>query len=319
MESKPETSSLKQFPPLVSVVIPVYNRTVELERAIRSVLSQTWQNFEIIVADDGSDMDIKAVCDSFHDTRIRFVRCVEHKNANVARNKGTQAALGKYIAMLDSDDEFLPEHIERRIQKLSEWDCDGIFGSIYFGRPDGRELRLSRPRYENESMLNYLLSDGFAPTPTHFYRTTAALEILWDENLTRHQDYDFSVRFSEKFKFLSDYEPSVIVNHTPFDERKEINLDSCIDFIHRHQEKIYPAIYNSYHRRMYMNFRSHHNKNYVRHYAQNSYRHIQFVSFADFMYVHDVTKKFDLLIFIKFIGLHLLDSYQTLKKNILSF
>jgi glycosyltransferase involved in cell wall biosynthesis len=168
MELQPETSSLKQFSPLAPVVIPVYHRTVELKRAIRSVLSQTWQNFEIIVADDGSDVNIKAVCDSFDDTRIRFVRCAEHKNANAARNKGIQVALGEYIAMLDSDDEFLPEHIERRIQKISKWDCDGIFGSIYFGKQNSRELRLSRPRYENESMPNYLLTDGFAPTPTRF-------------------------------------------------------------------------------------------------------------------------------------------------------
>jgi hypothetical protein len=49
---------------------------------------------------------------------------------------------------------------------------------------------------------------------------------MWDENLTRHQDYDFSVRFTEKFKFLSDYEPTVGVNHKSFDEQMKLNLNS---------------------------------------------------------------------------------------------
>ncbi len=112
---------------MVSVVIPVYNRVVELERAVRSILGQSWQSFEVIVVDDGSDVDVKTVCNSFKDDRIRYFRISEHKNANVARNKGITEAKGEYVAMLDSDDEFLPSHLERRVGKIHEWGCDGIF------------------------------------------------------------------------------------------------------------------------------------------------------------------------------------------------
>ncbi len=93
---------------LISVIIPVYNRTTELIRAIESVLNQTEQNFEIVIVDDGSEEDVKQACDLFNDKRIRFFRNEEHKNANVVRNMGVSMAKGDYIAMLDADDEYLP-------------------------------------------------------------------------------------------------------------------------------------------------------------------------------------------------------------------
>lgn len=290
---------------LISVVIPVYNRTVELERAIRSALNQTWQKFEIIVVDDGSDVDIQVVCHSFSDKRIRYIRCNQHKNANIARNIGIMVAQGEYIAMLDSDDEFLRHHLERRLNKIKEWGCDGIFGSVYFFVDNQKTaLRLSRPRLENELMVNYLLSDGFAQTSSHFYRTAAVLEIMWDETLTRHQDYDFSVRFADKFIFLPDYEPTVNFFFSSFSRRNDINLDSCIEFIRRYEDQIAPQIYNDYHRRLYFTFREHSNRAYVRHYARNSYRYIHLVSFGDFLAVHPVRRALIWAVFLKFIWLH---------------
>jgi len=207
-----DIEEIKEEQPLVSVVIPVYNRSKELSRAIKSVLNQTHQHFEILVVDDGSQEDLKAVCDFFNDQRIKFLRNDIHTNANVARNRGIKEAKGEYVAMLDSDDTYLPHHLNRRIEKIKEWNCDGIFGSAYIDNGEERTLKLSRPLQKGELMINYLLSDGFAPTPSHFYKTSAAKEIMWDESLFRHQDYDFSVRFAEKYSFKSDYEPTIKIN-----------------------------------------------------------------------------------------------------------
>jgi glycosyltransferase involved in cell wall biosynthesis len=140
--------------PLVSVVIPTYNRSKELARAIKSVLNQTYQNFEILVVDDGSEENLRVVCDSFNDQRIRFLRNNTHTNANVARNRGIKEAQGEYIAMLDSDDEYLPHHLSRRVEKIKEWDCDGIFGSAYIDNGEEQTLKLSRPVNKGELMLN---------------------------------------------------------------------------------------------------------------------------------------------------------------------
>lgn len=297
----------KNINTLVSVVIPTYNRSSELARAIKSVLVQNWQAFEILVVDDGSESDIKSVCDAFKDTRIRYFRNSVHKNANVARNKGVQEALGTYIAMLDSDDEFLPNHIERRLEKINEWNCDGIFGSAYVDYGAHKDIALSRPLRVGEQMINYLLSDGFAPTPSHFYKREAALTIMWDEAMDRHQDFDFTVRFSEKFSFLCDVEPTVIVNWK-VGEKRNVKYDSCIRFIDRHKEEILPRVYNFYHRSMYSHIQGSAtiDKKIERHYAVNSYKYIYTVPFSEFVFVHKTRRIFYGVLFLKFVLLHLL-------------
>src|SRR5690554_5671170 len=220
------TEQTQDTTPLVSVVIPTYNRSKELARAIKSVLNQTYQNFEILVIDDGSEENLRVVCDSFNDQRIKFLRNDTHTNANVARNRGIKEAQGEYIAMLDSDDEYLPHHLSRRIEKMSEWGCDGIFGSAILRQNETEQLYLSRPRKDNEKMSDYLLGTGGATTPSHFYKRNSALDILWAESLNRHQDLDFSIRFAAKYRFISDYLPTVVINWEETQNPKIIDLTS---------------------------------------------------------------------------------------------
>lgn len=234
------TEQTQDTTPLVSVVIPTYNRSKELARAIKSVLNQTYQDFEILVVDDGSEEDLKVICDSFNDQRIKFLRNDTHTNANVARNRGIKEAQGEYIAMLDSDDEYLPHHLSRRVEKIKEWDCDGIFGSAYIDNGEEQTLKLSRPLRKGELMINYLLSDGFAQTSSHFYKANAAKAVLWDETLLRHQDYDFSVRFADKFEFLTDYTPTIIINWKQGNTQKLdfIQIQSALSYILTQQHLI---------------------------------------------------------------------------------
>ena len=96
--------------PEFSVIIPVYNRTDLLKRAVGSVLRQDFQDFEVLVIDDGSAVDIKTIVDAFADPRIRYHR-QSNRGASAARNAGIDRATGKYVAFLDSDDVFLPHHL----------------------------------------------------------------------------------------------------------------------------------------------------------------------------------------------------------------
>src|SRR5579871_5705467 len=97
--------------PLFSVIIPVYERAAVLGNALQSVLAQTCQDFEIVVVDDGSRDDPKAVVDALHDPRIRLIR-QENRGGGAARNRGLDEARGRFVALLDSDDVFLPHHLE---------------------------------------------------------------------------------------------------------------------------------------------------------------------------------------------------------------
>ena len=97
--------------PLVSVVIPAFNRERVIGKAIKSVLAQTFQDFEIIVVDDGSRDEtaknaIKFAC---CEPRVRVIRFETNQGAQAARNAGARAARGKWLSFLDSDDEWLPE------------------------------------------------------------------------------------------------------------------------------------------------------------------------------------------------------------------
>lgn len=291
----------------VSIVIPVYNRPAELERAIRSVLAQTFQGFEVVVVDDGSETDIRSLCDSFGDARIRYFRNEGHTNANVARNRGIREAQGEYIAMLDSDDQFLPDHLTRRLSKIEEWSCDGIFGSAYFDYGSRLELIVSRPLREGEPMLNYLLSDGFAQTTSHFYKRNAAVAVLWDESMDRHQDFDFSVRFADRFLFLSDFEPTIVVDRR-VREKRNYKYDSCIRFIDKYRDQIPSRIYNQYHFLMFLHVQSNTviDRQVERHYSAQSYRYIYAVPFYRFLMVHKTKRIFYGLVFLKFVALHIL-------------
>lgn len=115
---------------LVSVIIPVYNRENELKRAINSVLNQTFQNFEIIVVDDFSEININSIVISFNDPRILYYKLDKKRNANVCRNLGLKYAKGNYIAMLDSDDEWLPNHLSLRLDYISKTDYDYLYGEM---------------------------------------------------------------------------------------------------------------------------------------------------------------------------------------------
>ena len=109
------------FKNLVSVIIPFYNRIDYVLESIKSVLNQTYQNFEIILIDDGSQEDISPIKDLINTTKNHVV-LIRQKNMGVstARNAGIKIANGEYIALLDSDDLFLPQKIERQVKVMEK-------------------------------------------------------------------------------------------------------------------------------------------------------------------------------------------------------
>lgn len=90
--------------PLISIITPTYNRAYILVTAIESVLAQTYQNWEMIIIDDGSTDDTRSVIKRFQDQRIRYI-VQKHHNQSIARNRGLEIAQGEWIAFLDSDNE----------------------------------------------------------------------------------------------------------------------------------------------------------------------------------------------------------------------
>jgi glycosyltransferase involved in cell wall biosynthesis len=105
--------------PLVSVVIPTFNRASLLLRAIRSVEEQIFTDWEVVVIDDGSTDDTAQLFSTGAFPKVRYFR-QENQGVGVARNHGIAEARGYFVAMLDSDDEYLPDHLKTRMRLMQE-------------------------------------------------------------------------------------------------------------------------------------------------------------------------------------------------------
>src|SRR5271154_3281360 len=153
--------------PFFSVVIPAYNRARVLPGALDSVLQQTDQDFEVIVVDDGSTDDPRAVVEDFHDPRIRYER-KENGGGGSARNRGIDLARGRFVAFLDSDDVFLPHHLAAMRRLVESQKNVAGYARMIVERGWGRSfLKPPRAIAPNEHMAMYHLCDrGFVPTIT---------------------------------------------------------------------------------------------------------------------------------------------------------
>ncbi len=107
--------------PDVSVIIPTFNRARHIETALQSVLAQSFTNWEVLIIDDGSSDNTFATLDPFIG-QFANIRYMKHRNRNAAlsRNAGIQASFGRYITFLDSDDAYLPNHLESRMAIMEE-------------------------------------------------------------------------------------------------------------------------------------------------------------------------------------------------------
>lgn len=110
--------------PLVSVIIPVYNVLPFLREALDSVIHQTYQNLEIILVDDGSTDGSGEICDEYlSDSRVTVIH-QENRGLSGARNTGLERMTGEYVAFMDSDDAFMPEMIEKMLDRILRTDAD---------------------------------------------------------------------------------------------------------------------------------------------------------------------------------------------------
>ncbi len=96
----------------ISVIIPTCNRPELLPRAVKSVLNQTFNDFEVIVVDDGDKISAEKAMAQFSDQRIKYIKHEKRKGGGAARNTGLRNSQGDYIAFLDDDDEYLPDKLE---------------------------------------------------------------------------------------------------------------------------------------------------------------------------------------------------------------
>lgn len=181
--------------PFFSVVIPVYNRGNIVGSAVQSVLDQTFADFEIILVDDGSTDNSVSVARAIKDERLR-VLCQPNAGGSAARNRGIDEATGKYIAFLDSDDNFLPRHLES-MKAVVEMGANIVaYSPIIVDRGGGNTfVKPPRAIRSNESMADYVMRDrGFVQTSGLVVPAELAKRVRYRLGLPFGQDTDFAIR-----------------------------------------------------------------------------------------------------------------------------
>jgi len=205
--------------PTVSVVIPTYNRAHLLGGAIQSVLSQTYQDFELIVVDDGSTDDTEEVVRSFSDERLRHIRLEENsRTAAVPRNTGIKIATGEYLAFLDSDDEWLPQKLEKQVKAFEE--ASPKVGIVYTGMWWIRDnektyLPFSSVIQKEGNIGKELLKRNFVWGSVALVKKECFNRVgMFDEKLSYGEDCDMWLRVSKYYDFKLIDEPLVAAYYT---------------------------------------------------------------------------------------------------------
>jgi glycosyltransferase involved in cell wall biosynthesis len=146
--------------PAVSVVIPLYNKGPYIARALNSVLAQTFQDFEVIVVDDGSTDDGAAVVRGFDDPRIRLIQ-QENQGVSAARNQGIEAARAELVAFLDADDEWLPGFLETIALLRRKFPEAGAYATAFM-------IKSSNGIYQKQTFTGIPQGDWEGIIPSYF-------------------------------------------------------------------------------------------------------------------------------------------------------
>ncbi|MFA6097234.1 MAG: glycosyltransferase family A protein [Candidatus Paceibacterota bacterium] len=233
----------------VSVIIPTYNRASLLKRSIDSVLSQTFGDFEVIIVDDGSTDDTEEVVCGVRDPRIKYIKYNENRGATAARNVGIRAARGEFIAFQDSDDEWLPEKLEKQMNVFKKAARD--VGVVYVGfwkLKNGRKIYIPAKAVKKRQGAIYeeLIKRNFVSTQTILVRSECFAKTgLFDEKLSRLQDWDIVLRLSRYYKFCFIEEPLVLQHYTPGSisdnsgalmESIELIIDKNREYLYKHKK-----------------------------------------------------------------------------------
>jgi glycosyltransferase involved in cell wall biosynthesis len=225
--------------PTVSIIVPTYNRGRLIARSVKSVLNQTYQDFELIIVDDASTDNTEEVVSSFNDKRIRYVRHKENRGEAAARNTGIKAARCDYIAYQDSDDEWLPEKLAKQMKLLE--DASPEVGVIYTGFWKTENHRktyipFSWVNQKNGDIHKELLKGNFIGSPVVLIKKDCFNRVgLFDERLCNLVDWEMWLRISKQYHFRCVDEPLVIAHYDS--DNVSDNPDNLIDALELVLEK----------------------------------------------------------------------------------
>lgn len=192
---------------LVSIITPVYNGEAFIGEAIRSVLDQSYPNWELIIIDDGSTDNTSTIVSSFSDPRIRYIY-QENRGQGPALNHGLDLATGEYVATLDADDWYPQNSLYDRVCYLDQHpQFSAVYGDGYYCDESGKPLkRFSEYRKGNleGDLYEALVETSFFGTNSPVMISRQSIEqhqLRYDESIYWSKDWDFFIRVAETVSF----------------------------------------------------------------------------------------------------------------------
>ncbi|MBA4252238.1 MAG: hypothetical protein C0442_11025, partial [Chlorobiaceae bacterium] len=230
--------------PLVTVIIPTFNRRTHVEEALLSVINQTYKNLEILVVNDAGE-DIWDLIQSFNDPRIKYFMHKSNKGLAGSRNTGLNNANGDYIAFLDDDDIFYPNHIEILLNEITSSDYKVVYSDAYrcLQEFSGQKYVTVQKelKYSIEYSQPFLFALNIAPVQCFlFHKSCLSDNIRFDESLTTYEDWEFWIKLSLKNDFK--HIPQVTSEYRHRNDYTNMMTTKHIDFL-----KTMKIIYNRYH------------------------------------------------------------------------
>jgi glycosyltransferase involved in cell wall biosynthesis len=229
--------------PVVSIIIPTYNRGTLLARAVKSVLNQTYKKFELIIVDDASTDNTGEVVRSFNDERIKYIRREKNGGEAAARNTGIETAVCEYIAYQDSDDEWLPEKLEKQIRVFENCSPEaGVVYTAFWKIEDGKKtyVPFAWVGKKNGDIHKELLYGNFIGSPVVLIKKECFDRVgLFDERLRNLVDWEMWLRISKLYHFRCIDEPLVIAyyNFGNISDNPNSFIDSMELILQKHRDE----------------------------------------------------------------------------------
>lgn len=231
--------------PLISIIIPTYNRAGMLPCAVKSILAQEYDPVEIIIVDDCSTDNTMEVVSTLTDPRIRYILCDSNGGAGAARNIGMKQAKGEWIAFLDSDDEYLLTRLSKQVdvfQSLSP--TPGLVFTNYMEIGENKTLHVHAgvPSGFIDASKKFPASVHCTP-PSSWMIAKEIVETVgfFDEELRTMEDLDYFLRIVEKYPayFLNEL---LLVKHVHTCKKGSVPIEHAQKTGERILEKWYPRM-----------------------------------------------------------------------------
>lgn len=188
----------KHIKPQVSIIMAAYNAEKTITAAIDSVLAQTYTNWELIVIDDCSKDGTTGLVANYSDSRIRLLHNEKNSGVSISRKKGMEAANGEWIAVLDSDDAWTPNKLEKQIKLAGETGAELVFtGSAFMddnGDPIDWQLHVPTTLQYHELLKQNLISNSSVLVKSYLYRKYYAI------GDSMHEDFAIWLRITKEGK-----------------------------------------------------------------------------------------------------------------------